>query len=68
MIGFESEEISLQKLRDRLRLMSDDELVRFGRTLRGLCANKRVSLIGENPFIRQLAEARAEWRQRHPRR
>ena len=31
-IAFESEEVSLQKLRERLRLMSDEELIKFGKT------------------------------------
>lgn len=66
-IGFESEEVTLRKLRERLRLMSDEELTRFGKTVRGLCTDKRVSGRGPNPFERQLAEARAEWRRRHPR-
>jgi hypothetical protein len=32
----ESSEVQLQKLRERLRLMSDEELVRFGKMVRGL--------------------------------
>ena len=35
-IAFESEEVQLQKLRERLRLMSDGELVKFGEQVRGL--------------------------------
>jgi hypothetical protein len=36
-IGFESDEVKLRKLRERLRLMSDDEeLIRFGRSVRNL--------------------------------
>jgi len=30
-IAFESSEVHLQKLRERLRLMSDEELIRFGK-------------------------------------
>ena len=30
-IAFESEEVQLQKLRERLRQMSDDELINFGK-------------------------------------
>ena len=46
--------------------MSEVELTRFGKSVRRLGADKRVSETGESPFIRQLAEARAEWRRRHP--
>ncbi len=55
MIGFESDETILQKLRERLRSMSDDELIRFG---------KEVRRLAENPFQKQLEEARAEWKRR----
>jgi hypothetical protein len=30
-IAFESEEVTLQKLRERLRQMSDEELIKFGK-------------------------------------
>ena len=63
-IGFESEEVQLQKLRERLRLMSDEELVKFGKIVRGL-AEPRVSVMPD-PWKEQLQEARAEWRRRHP--
>jgi hypothetical protein len=54
-IGFDSEEIILQKLRERLRRMTDKELIEFG---------KNVRKLAENPFQRQLDEARAEWKRR----
>jgi hypothetical protein len=65
-IGFESEEVQLRKLRDRLRTMSDAELIQFGRSLRNPCRVKRVSATPDN-FEQQLKEAREEWRRRHPR-
>ena len=55
MIGFESDEEILQKLRERLRRMTDEELIKFGKDVRRLA---------ENPFTCQLAEARAEWTRR----
>jgi hypothetical protein len=55
MIGFESDEAILRKLRERLRSMTDEELIKFG---------KQVRKLAENPFQRQLEEARAEWRRR----
>jgi hypothetical protein len=54
-ISFESEEIILEKLRKRLRRMTDEELIRF---------EKDVRKLAENPFQRQLEEARAEWKRR----
>jgi len=35
MIGFESDEAILQKLRERFRSMTDAELIQFGKTVRG---------------------------------
>ncbi len=55
-ISFESEEIVMNKLRERLRRMTDDELIRFGKDVRRLA---------ENPFQRQLEEARREWERRN---
>jgi hypothetical protein len=54
-IGFDSEEIILEKLRGPLRRMTDKELIEFG---------KNVRKLAENPFQRQLDEARAEWKRR----
>jgi hypothetical protein len=54
-ISFESEEIVLNKLRERLSRMTDDALIRFGKDPRRLA---------ENPFQWQLEEARREWKQR----
>jgi hypothetical protein len=54
-ISFQSDEEVPRKLRDKLRKMTDEELIRFG---------KEVRRLAENPFQRQLDEARAEWRRR----
>jgi hypothetical protein len=54
-ISFQSDEEVLRKLRERLRKMNDQELIRFG---------KEVRRLAENPFQRQLDEARAEWKRR----
>ena len=61
-IAFESEEVQLQKLRERLRLMSDEELVKFGNMVRGL-SEPRVG-VTPDPWKAQLQEAGAEWRRR----
>jgi hypothetical protein len=63
-IAFESDEFALQKLRERLRQMSDEELIKFGKTVRSLSA-PRVG-VSPNPWTAQLLEACAEWRRRHP--
>ena len=54
-ISFQSEEIVLNKLCERLRHMTDEELIKFGKDVRRLA---------ENPFQKQLEEARAEWKRR----
>ena len=54
-ISFQSDEEVLRKLRDRLRKMTDEELIRFG---------KEVRRLAENPFQKQLEEARREWKRR----
>jgi hypothetical protein len=61
MIGFESDEAVLQKLRERLRKMSDDELIQFGKSVAKLSGGPTGT---SNPFKRQLNEARAEWKRR----
>jgi len=54
----------LHKLRERLRLMSDEELVKFSKMVRGL-SEPRVG-VTPGPWKAQLQEARAEWLRRHP--
>jgi hypothetical protein len=60
MIGFESDEAYLRKLRDRLQAMADAS---SARTLEA--AGIRVSGLPD-PYKIQLDEARSEWRRRHP--
>jgi hypothetical protein len=59
MIGFESDEAILQRLRERLRSMTDEELIEFVKAVRGLSAGPSGT---SNSFKRQLDEARAEWK------
>jgi hypothetical protein len=54
-IIFKSDEDILSKLRHKLRSMTDEELIKFGKDVRRLA---------ENPFQRQLDEARKEWKRR----
>jgi hypothetical protein len=52
----------LEQLRQRLRKMSDAQLMSFGKAARSLCRDPRCP----ETFRVQLLEARAEWRRRHP--
>jgi len=52
----------LEQLRTRLRKMTDAQLVSFGKAARSLCRDPKCP----NTFKRQLEEAVAEWRRRHP--
>ena len=52
----------LEQLRLRLHRMSDAQLVSFGKAARSLCRDPKCPDV----FRRQLQEARAEWRRRHP--
>jgi len=63
-IAFQSEEVSLQKLRERLRTMTDEELIKFGKQVRALSA-PRIG-VTHDPWPAQLRTAREEWRRRYP--
>jgi hypothetical protein len=56
------EGIDLEDLRARLRKMTDEDLVRFGKAARFMCGDKSP----RQAFVIQLEEAGAEWRRRHP--
>jgi len=60
--AFESPEVKLEKFREHLRQMSDEELIRLGQLLRRI--PRRVS--GVPDAFDKLKEARDEWRRRHP--
>jgi hypothetical protein len=56
----------LERIRERLRKMSDLELRKFGRSASAM-ADPKKNFGPPNPaFQIQLDEARAEWRRRHP--
>ena len=59
-----NEEIDLEELRARLRKMTDDDLLHFGKAARFMCRDKSPRQV----FVIQAEEARAEWRGRHPKR
>jgi hypothetical protein len=58
--------LDLEVLRERLRRMSDRELLRFGKSARYMCSPE--ANLGKAPrqaFVVQLREAVEEWRRRH---
>jgi hypothetical protein len=57
MIGFESDDAILQKLRERLSSMTDNELIQFGRTVSKLSEGPAGT---GNPFKQQLNPSFAE--------
>ena len=63
-IAFLSGEETLQKLHERLRLMSDEELIKFGKQVR-VSSVPRIG-VTHDPWPAQLRMARDEWRRRHP--
>ena len=58
---------SPEELRKRLRDMSDLELRRFGERARKL-SDPKMNFGSTEPHAKELDEARAEWRRRHPKR
>ena len=64
-IGF-NEEFDIQSLQKRLREMSDEKLLQFGRDAKYMCTPD--ANLGQPPrevFVIQLKEAKLEWQRRH---
>jgi hypothetical protein len=62
-VGFQ--ELDIRQLRERLRKMTDEQLLRFGKAAASVC--RVVPHLNDPPpeaFVVQLEEARAEWRRR----
>jgi hypothetical protein len=60
-----STQIDREKLRERLRKMSNEELRKFGKASASMCSPK--ANLGKPPngdFVVQLEEARQEWKRR----
>jgi hypothetical protein len=63
------DEIDVNEVRERLRKMTDRQLVEFGKAASLMCspeANRHEP--PREMFVIQLNEARVEWRRRHPKR
>jgi len=61
--------VDLDALRDRLKSMSDDELVKFGKEMTKLVypfTHGIYSKQTSSAFSVQLCEAQDEWRRRYP--
>jgi hypothetical protein len=57
----------LEAIRARIRKMSDDELLKYGKAAKSMC--EPDANFGRPPsdvYVTQLREAREEWRRRHP--
>jgi hypothetical protein len=65
VIGFDSEDTTLRKLREQLRQMSDEELITFGKYARSL-AGLRISGTGD-PYKVKLERRVLSGRRRHHR-
>jgi hypothetical protein len=61
------QQIDVESLRERLRGMTDEQLLHFGKASRYM--SSRYANMGKSPlqaFVIQLEEAKAEWRRRRP--
>jgi hypothetical protein len=59
--------VDIDAIRERLRTLTDTELIRYGKDCVFLCSPKQN--FGKPPlevWALQLREARAEWTRRHP--
>jgi hypothetical protein len=64
-VGFR--DFDIEKERERLRKLSDEELMREGRAARYLCSPKaNFRKPPRDIFVIGLRECKAEWRRRYP--
>jgi hypothetical protein len=55
------------EIRERVRKMSDEELLRYGAICKSMCSPEaNLDKPSLDAWTVQLQEARAEWRKRHP--
>jgi hypothetical protein len=65
--GIGADNFDIDKLRARLRKMSDEQLIEFGKNVRYLCGSKaNFGKPASAVWLIQLQEGQAEWRRRHP--
>jgi len=55
------------EIRERVRKMSDEELLRYATLCKSMCSpDTNLDKPSPDAWTVQLQEARAEWRKRHP--
>jgi hypothetical protein len=55
------------EIRERIRMMSDQELLRYGAVCKSMCSPEtNLDKPSLDAWTVQLQEARAEWLKRHP--
>jgi len=64
-VGFLSDDELRQKRIAELRAMSDEQLIEHGRTIRRIIGKPNPNVKPPEGFLRQLEDARAEWRRWH---
>ncbi len=67
MQGIQTDPEDLEQLRERIRRMSDPELLRYGQVAKYMCSSEANQ--GKPPletYVVQLQEARKQWWKRHP--
>jgi hypothetical protein len=65
-VSFLSEDELRERRRAELRAMSDEQLIEHGKTIRRIIGPHNPNVKPAEGFLRQLEDARAEWRRRHP--
>jgi hypothetical protein len=63
-VGFQSEDNLRERRRAELRAMTDDQLIEHGRTIKRIIGPPNKNVPPPEGFLRQLEDARAEWRRR----
>jgi len=65
-VGFLSDDDLRERRRAELRKMSDAELIQHGRTIKRIIGKPNPNVKPPEGFLKQLEDARQEWRRRHP--
>jgi hypothetical protein len=65
-VGFSSDDELRERRRAELRQMTDDQLIEHGRTIKRIIGKPNPNVKPPEGFLRQLQDARDEWRRRHP--
>jgi hypothetical protein len=63
-VGFQSEDDLRERRIAELRRMTDDQLIEHGKTIKRIIGPHNPNVKPPEGFLRQLEDARAEWRRR----